>query len=90
MRTHRRTRRAPGVAGKGSHPRLRALRSQPKRQGKLSERNVRTSEGVAKRRLRSLKRETGGGAPATQTRSGWGVQGQRRAARGNRTRQRRT
>jgi hypothetical protein len=53
------------------------LRSRPGRQGKLGERNVRTSEGVAKRRLRSLKRETGGGAPAKQI-------------RGNRTRQRRT
>jgi hypothetical protein len=57
----------------------RTLRSRPARQGKLKERG-RTSEGVAKRRLRSLKRETGGGAPATQA----------RAIRGNRTRQRRT
>jgi hypothetical protein len=54
----------------------RTLRSRPARQGKLGERG-RTSEGVAKRRLRSLKRETGGGAPAKQAR------------RGNRTRQRR-
>ena len=61
MRTHRRTRRLPGAARKGSHPRLRALRSRPKEERKLSERNVRTSEGVAKRRLRSMKRETGGG-----------------------------
>jgi hypothetical protein len=38
----------------------RTLRSRPSRQGKLKERNVRTSEGVAKRRLRSMKRETGG------------------------------
>jgi len=55
----------------------------------LSERG-RKSERVAKRRVRSLKRDTGGGAPATQTRSGWGAQGQRRAMRGTRTRQRRT
>jgi len=39
----------------------RTLRSRPARQGKLKERNVRTSVGVAKRRLRSIKRETGGG-----------------------------
>jgi hypothetical protein len=56
----------------------------------LSERGTTTSEAVAKRRARSLKRETGGGAPATQTRSGWGAQGQRKAIRGNRTRERRT
>jgi hypothetical protein len=76
-------------AGKGGHPRLRTLAARPRRQGKLSERG-KTSEGVAKRRLRSIKRETGGGAPAKQTKSGWGVQGQRKAIRGNRTRQRRT
>ena len=57
---------------------------------KLSERGRSTSQAVAKRRARSLKRETGGGAPAKQSRSGWGVQGQRRAMRGNRTRQRHT
>ena len=32
------------------------------RQGKLSERGRTTSQAVAKRRARSLKRETGGGA----------------------------
>ena len=60
------------------------------RLAKLSERGRSTSQAVAKRRARSLKRETGGGAPATQTKSGWGVQGQRKAIRGNRTRQRHT
>jgi hypothetical protein len=39
------------------------------RNAKLSERGRKTSQAVAKRRARSLKRETGGGAPATQTRS---------------------
>ena len=48
---------------------------------KLKERGRSTSQAVAKRRARSLKRETGGGAPATQTRSGLGA---------NRTRQRHT
>jgi len=60
------------------------------RHGRLSERGRSTSQAVAKRRARSLKRETGGGAPPTQTRSGSGVQGQRKARRGNRTRQRHT
>jgi hypothetical protein len=46
------------------------------RQGKLRERGRNTSQAVAKRRARSLKRETGGGA-----------QGQRKGIRGNRTRQ---
>ena len=36
------------------------------RLAKLSERGRTTSQAVAKRRARSLKRETGGGAPATQ------------------------
>jgi hypothetical protein len=60
------------------------------REGRLSERGRTTSEAVAKRRARSLKRETGGGAHAKQTRSGWGVQGERKAIRGNRTRERHT
>jgi hypothetical protein len=34
------------------------------REGRVSERGRTTSEAVAKRRLRSLKRETGGGRPA--------------------------
>ena len=57
------------------------------RRGKLSERGRNTSQAVAKRRARSLKRETGGGANAKQTRSGRGVQGERKAIRGNRTRE---
>jgi hypothetical protein len=79
------------MARKGSRTGLLSLR-QPhaRRERRVSERGRGTSEGVAKRRARSLKRETGGGAPATQTRSGWGVQGQRAARRGTRTRQRRT
>lgn len=36
------------------------------RQGKLSERGRTTSHAVAKRRARSLKRETGGGKSARQ------------------------
>jgi hypothetical protein len=60
------------------------------REGRVSERGRTTRQAVAKRRGRSLKRETGGGAKAKQRRSGWGVQGQRKAIRGNRTRQRRT
>ena len=78
------------MARKGSRARLAFRHPQPPRERRLSERGTTTSEAVAKRRARSLKRETGGGAPATQTRSGWGVQGQRKAIRGNRTRQRRT
>ena len=46
------------------------------RQAKLSERGRSTSQAVAKRRARSLKRETGGGL--------------RKARRGNRTPQRHT
>ena len=59
------------------------------RKARVSERGRGTSEAVAKRRARSLKRETGGGAPATQTRA-TGAQGQRKAVRAMRTRQRRT
>jgi hypothetical protein len=36
------------------------------RQGKLSERGRTTSQAVAKRRARSLKRETGGGHKAAR------------------------
>jgi hypothetical protein len=60
------------------------------RQGKLSERGRTTRQSVAKRRARSLKRETGGDANSKQTRSGQGAQGQRKAIRGNRTRERHT
>ncbi len=61
-----------------------------KRTGRVSERGRGTSQAVAKRRVRSLKRETGGGGPPTQSKSVKSVQGQREASRGNRTRQRRT
>ena len=37
---------------------------------KLSQRGRTTSQAVAKRRARSLKRETGGGAPAKQRKPG--------------------
>ena len=40
------------------------------RQGRVSERGKTTSEAVAKRRLRSLKRETGGGRPAVLAKRG--------------------
>jgi len=90
MRPKRRLRRPPGIAHKGSRARLALRYPHPPTERRLSERGKTTSEAVAKRRARSLKRETGGGAPATQTRSGGGVQGQRKAIRGNRTRQRRT
>jgi ribose 1,5-bisphosphokinase PhnN len=90
MRPRRRLKRPVGSAGKGS-VRAVALRATPAvREGRVSERGRTTSQAVAKRRARSLKRETGGGAPATQTRSGSGVQGQRKAIRGNRTRERHT
>jgi hypothetical protein len=39
----------------------------PERQGKLRERGRNTSQAVAKRRLRSLKRETGGGKRKRRT-----------------------
>ena len=70
MRPRRRLRRPKGAAAKGSIPRLGARASRPVREGRLSERGRTTSEAVAKRRARSLKRETGGGAHAKQTRSG--------------------
>jgi hypothetical protein len=47
----------------------------------------RNSERDSKRRLRSIKRETG---PAKESKAGPAPQGQRKAIRGNRTRQRRT
>jgi hypothetical protein len=90
MRPRRRIKRAPGVAPKGSRARVALRHPQQSREGRLSERGRTTSQAVAKRRGRSLKRETGGGAPATRTRSGSAVQGQRKAVRGNRTRQRQT
>jgi hypothetical protein len=39
----------------------------PERQGKLRERGRTTGQAVAKRRLRSLKRETGGGKRKRRT-----------------------
>ena len=57
MRPRRRLRRAPGAAGKGSAARLAMRRSLPVREGRLSERGRTTSQAVAKRRARSLKRE---------------------------------
>jgi hypothetical protein len=90
MQPRRRRKRAVGAAPKGSVPRLALRGARAVREGRVSERGRTTSQAVAKRRGRSLKRETGGGGNAKQTRSGWGVQGQRKAIRGNRTRQRRT
>ena len=52
-------------------------------------RTRRTTERGAKQRLRAIKRKTGGGA-ARQAKSGPAAQGQRKAVRGTRTRQRRT
>ena len=74
-----------GSARKGSVPRLKLRGARAVREDRVSERGRTTSQAVAKRRGRSLKRETGGGANAKQTRSGWGVQGQRKAIRANRT-----
>ena len=90
MRPRRRLKRPPGAARKGSAPRIALRHPLAPRQGRLSERGHTTSQAVAKRRARSLKRETGGGAPATQVRSVSAPQGQRKAIRGNRTRQRHT
>ena len=44
---------------------------------KLSERGRGTRQAVAKRRARSLKRETGGGGPATQSKAGPGTRQRR-------------
>ena len=90
MRSRRRLKRPKGAARKGSAPGIAMRAERPVRQGRVSERGRGTSQAVAKRRSRSLKRETGGGGPSTQTRSGWGTQGQRKAMRGNRTRERHT
>jgi len=57
---------------------------------KLSERGRGTRQAVAKRRARSLKRETGGGKGAKQGKPIRGAQGQRKAIRGTRLRSRRT
>src|SRR5207237_627691 len=86
----KRTRKRASAARKGSAPRIAIRHPLAPRQGRLSERGRTTSQAVAKRRARSLKRETGGGAPATQVRSVSAAQGQRKAIRGNRTRQRHT
>ena len=59
----------------------------PVRQGRVSERGRTTSQAVAKRRARSLKRETGRGKQGKPIRA---AQGQRKASRGTRLRQRRT
>lgn len=53
-------------------------------------RNRRTTERGAKQRLRAIKRKTGGGGASPQAKSGPAPRGQRKAIRGNRTRQRRT
>jgi len=90
MRPRRRLHRPKGKARKGSAPRIAILYPRDEPQGRLSERGRTTSQAVAKRRARSLKRETGGGAPGTQVRSVQAAQGQRKAIRGNRTRQRHT
>jgi len=62
MRPRRRLKRPPGAARKGSAPRTAIRHPLAPRQGRLSERGRTTSQAVAKRRARSLKRETGGGA----------------------------
>jgi hypothetical protein len=58
MRPGRRLKRRPGAAGKGSVPRAAIRYARPERQGRVSERGRGTSQAVAKRRARSLKRET--------------------------------
>lgn len=94
MRHQRRTKRK-GAAAKESVRRRKARRlldvSEPRAvpEGRVSERG-RTSEPVAKRRLRSVKRETGGGKDARQGNPVRAEEGQRRARRGTRLRQRRT
>jgi hypothetical protein len=59
---------------------------------KLSERGRTISQAVAKRRARSLKRETGGGRKARikQGKPIHAAAGRRKASRGTRLRQRRT
>ena len=66
------------------------MKTRKPRQGKLGERGRTTSQAVAKRRARSLKRETGGGKSAKQGKPVRAAQGQRSARRGTRLRQRRT
>ncbi|HYG56380.1 MAG TPA: hypothetical protein VD965_13880 [Burkholderiales bacterium] len=51
-------------------------------------RNRRTTERGAKQRLRAIKRDTG--KPVKPSKAGPAPQGQRKAIRGNRTRQRHT
>jgi len=57
---------------------------------RVSERGRNTSQAVAKRRARSLKRETGGGKGGKQAKAIHAAQGQAKASRGTRLRQRRT
>ena len=59
MRPRRRLRRSKGTAGKGSVRPVALRATLTPRQGRLSERGRTTSEALAKRRARSLKRETG-------------------------------
>jgi hypothetical protein len=60
------------------------------RKAKLNERGRSTSQALAKRRSRSLKRETGGGKDAKQGAPISAAAGQRKAIRGTRLRQRHT
>jgi hypothetical protein len=57
---------------------------------RVSERGRTASQATAKRRARSLKRETGGGKGPEQGPPVRAAQGQRKASRGTRLRQRRT
>jgi ribose 1,5-bisphosphokinase PhnN len=66
MRARRRVKRPKGAASKGSAPRLVMRAELPVRQGRLSERGRGTSQAVAKRRARSLKRKTGSGGPSRE------------------------
>ena len=59
MRPRRRLRRSKGTASKGSVRPVALRVARAPRQGRVSERGRTTSEAVAKRRIRSLKRETG-------------------------------
>jgi hypothetical protein len=62
----------------------------PARRARVSERGRTTSQAVAKRRARSLKRETGGGKSGKQGPPIRAAAGQRKAIRGNRLRERHT
>jgi hypothetical protein len=80
--------RARRKARQGEPGRAASHQALSRQAHRVSERGRTTSQPVAKRRARSLKRETGGGKSGEQGAPVRAAQGQRKAIRGTRLRQR--